>query len=465
MTHSSWRIQIVAVLAMIMLAGCGGASSTKDSPGTAASNPATANSPLPSPHQPEGESKSEPTGKAAPPGKAETKVPQRPSLANESTPTGAPPTPDSPDAAVMAVLLGIREKHPEAVWDFLPGSMQRHLNEAVREFGRSIDAEMWNRSMGLLKKIVQIFETKKEFIFENPHWKTAERIDAREFQAHWDDIVGLCSALVNSELSDVERLKKFDGRAFLASTGAKVIGSLEMLSKSVKNSPFGLLADVKVKLKSRNGEVAVITIEVPGQPPTDHEFALLEGKWCPRSWVESAPRLEALPPMIAGVLKSDLVAKRKEVFMQDLDLVEQGINDLLDAKTAKEFNDYVEQAVIPFLSQRIENLRPKPAASDVKATGGSSSTTPEGVTVVVKGMLDEKAADALSLKLAGLSDNTKLSVVIGPTIKGETTEFIVTPVADVQRFASRLEIGKVVAVDAAVRSVTVAIPSEKPGTP
>ena len=79
----------------------------------------------------------------------------------KSVPANPTPT-QSPDAAVVAVLDGMRANRPEALWDFLPASLQSSLNEAVREVGRSADAEVWNRAAELIKKIVTIFGHRRD---------------------------------------------------------------------------------------------------------------------------------------------------------------------------------------------------------------------------------------------------------------------------------------------------------------
>lgn len=368
--------------------------------------------------------------------------------------SAANPTPTKgPDAAVVAVLDGMRANRPEALWDFLPASLQANLNEAVREVGRSADAEVWNRAAELLKKIVTIFETKKEFILASPFWKTAEKVDPKQVAANWEHIVGLLGSIVNSEISDVERLKSFDGRKFLADSGGKFLTHLQALSSTLKSNPITDLKDVKVTLKSQEGERAVITIEAPGEPAVDHEFTIIEGKWCPKSWIESTPRLAELKDGIKQVLQSERVAKQKESILQELDQIETGIDELLTTKTAQEFNDLVAQRVIPYLLVRSAPFR------SPGETGAPSSPSVESgsVTVVVTPKLDDKKADELVETLAGLSDNAGQSVVFGPNARDEGLEFTVTPVGDPEAFSKKITFGSVVSVDKAKRTVTVTI--------
>jgi hypothetical protein len=45
--------------------------------------------------------------------------------------------PDTPDGAIRLVIAGMQEKRPEALWNFLPASYQKDLNDLVHHFARS----------------------------------------------------------------------------------------------------------------------------------------------------------------------------------------------------------------------------------------------------------------------------------------------------------------------------------------
>lgn len=408
-------------------------------------------------------------GSSAPPTNEPAASPPKPSAA----PTAAAPTLQkkfapapgdgdvksapsmSADAAVSSVIEGMRTNHPEALWDFLPPSMQGHLNEAVREIGRSADPELWNRFAELLKKAVSIFETKKDFILASPFWHAAEKIDVKQVSTHWPDIVGLMSSITNSDLSHVDRLKEFDGRRFLAEAGANFLMHLQAASATLKNNAIARLKDVKVTLKSESGDSAVVTIEVPGQPASDHEFTIIEGKWCPKAWVELIPQMSEWKSGVKAVLKSDEFVKRKESIMQELDQIETGIDQLLETKTAQEFNDLVAQRVIPYLLVRSAPFR-SPGASD-PSTPHHPDSDSGTATIIVPAKLDDKKSDELVTKLAAVSDNPAQSVVFGPNTTESGVEFTITPVGDVAAFAKRIDFGSVTKIDGDKRTVTVTV--------
>src|SRR5258708_4650419 len=59
--------------------------------------------------------------------------------------TGEEPAqiPETADAALRAVLNGLHENHPEALWDAMPASYQRDVNGLVHLFAGRMHPEAW----------------------------------------------------------------------------------------------------------------------------------------------------------------------------------------------------------------------------------------------------------------------------------------------------------------------------------
>jgi len=389
--------------------------------------------------------------KPAPAKEAQSHPPEAKPAAEPQPPvdTQPPRAPGNAAEAVLAVLAGIRENHPEALWDFLPGSMQSQLNDAVRQFGQSIDATIWQRTVAVLRKVVQVLKSKREFLQESSHWKNLGATNLGELESHWDDIVALCEAVLDSELADVDQLRTFNGRDFLAGTGAKVLARLKVMAGSDEESPYRQLENVRVTLKSETAQTAVVTIELPGQPPGDHEFALLEGKWCPKSWSDGSPQLAALQKAVAGALRPEALQARKEQILRELELVEQLADELLASRTPEEFDDLLARRVIPHFAARMQ------AAGPDKKNAVSAEHANDSVTVIVKGSLGSSRGRELMTELAARTDDARLSVVSGPNGTDGEWSFSLMPVTDVDAFAARCTFGRVVHVDAEARTVTL----------
>src|SRR5262245_6119412 len=53
------------------------------------------------------------------------------------------PIPETADAAVQAVLGGLRQNRPDVLWEALPASYQRDLSEIVHLFAARLNPEAW----------------------------------------------------------------------------------------------------------------------------------------------------------------------------------------------------------------------------------------------------------------------------------------------------------------------------------
>src|SRR5437762_3509180 len=128
---------------------------------------------------------------------------------------------DTADAAVLAVVEGLKQNHPEAFWDFLPASYQQDLNDLVHLFAEQMDADLWNESVGVLRKLARVLKSKKEFLV--PARTQSGQPAAGPSSAELATIGELIETLLASDLADLEKLKQADGRKFLESTGGKLL--------------------------------------------------------------------------------------------------------------------------------------------------------------------------------------------------------------------------------------------------
>ncbi|MFN0199420.1 MAG: hypothetical protein ACKVT0_21930, partial [Planctomycetaceae bacterium] len=135
------------------------------------------------------------------------------------------PVSDTPaetaDAAMMSMIEGIQNKKPDAVWKFMPPSYRSDLNGLVRDFAGKMDPEVWTKSFEVLQHAVKALEAKKELILSMSELENAP-LDAEQRAKGYDAVVNLLRTIVECELSDLEKMKEFDGEAFLAGTGSSV---------------------------------------------------------------------------------------------------------------------------------------------------------------------------------------------------------------------------------------------------
>jgi hypothetical protein len=362
---------------------------------------------------------------------------------------------DTADAAVQAVVEGLKQNHPEAFWDFLPASYQQDLNDLVHLFAERMDADLWNKSVGVLRKLAQVLKSKKDFL-------AAARAPTGQApggpsSAELATIGELLDTLLAGDLADLANLKKADGRKFLESTGGKLLGQLRAAGQDPFAGRLGLFSDLHFKLKETSADSATLTIEAPGEPANDREFVRVEGKWIPRDlrdeWIEnigeSKARLSMLSPENLAGLKPQL--------LELLSTIDGVLENLAAANSKSEFvasMAQAEQALAPFktLVAGFVQSGPDEPVEDEASPDSAPLEAGEIVTVVVKGALNDDAQDVLRDKLSAAVGEKALPYC-DLTGDDDSTTFKVGPASDVKVFAKRLDFLKVTSVDAKSRTI------------
>jgi hypothetical protein len=363
---------------------------------------------------------------------------------------------DAPDAAVLAVVEGLKANHPEAFWDFLPSGYQHDLNDLIHLFAERMDVELWNKSVGVLRKLAGVLKSKKDFFVALR--APAGTAPAGPSSAELETIGELLETALTSDLADLEKLKKADGRTFLATTGSKILALLHAAGQDPFAGRLGLFSDLHIKLKEISGDSATLTIEAPGEPDNDREFVRVEGKWIPRDlrdeWIEKIGESKAR----LSLLSPDNLAGLKPQLLELLSAVERALDRLAAVNSKTEFANAMaqaEQTLTPFkslIAGFVEPEREQPAESDDGPANNRPPEASEIVTVVVKGALTEDGQDVLRDKLsAAVGENTNAWCDL--TGDEDSTTFKVGPAGDTADYAKRLTFLKVTAVDPKSRTI------------
>jgi hypothetical protein len=362
---------------------------------------------------------------------------------------------DSPDVAVLAVLEGMRKNHPEALWDFLPETYEHDIDDLVHVFAQRMDRQLWARGIAVLRKLVDVLKTKREFL-----------------AADMSRVAELVDTLLSGDLADLERLKAFDGRRFLATTGALLVGQLHELGQDLG----GMLRIKKVTLMRIRGDTATVELKTANDPESqfgkladesgstitfEREFVRVEGKWIPKDladgWIEqigqTRARLSLLSPENLGEMKPQILSL--------LTAVEGVLDRLAAARNHDEFRAALGEADVQLAPFKLLVAAWLGGTSDADAMG-PAETQPEDsrgdepiefATVVVTGMLDDDAQDALRARLQALADDRN-QAECEFTGDDESTTFKVGPVGDIEEFAKRLTFLKVTSIDPKTRTIT-----------
>ena len=51
---------------------------------------------------------------------------------------------DGPESLITKPIQALEENNPKVIWDMLPASYQKDLNELLQSFANEMDAELWD---------------------------------------------------------------------------------------------------------------------------------------------------------------------------------------------------------------------------------------------------------------------------------------------------------------------------------
>jgi hypothetical protein len=268
----------------------------------------------------------------------------------------APPVgADTPDAAFRLMQEAVQGGNFRVVWDSLPASYQKDVNDVIRTFGQNMDAALWRSGTGVVKKAVAVCKQKKEFILGHPALSAAP-VGEEVISGNWDTVVALLDTIVNSELTDLEKLKTFDVEQFIAGTGTKISQQMVALTKALDgdgvrlDESFGEVAMVplqfagaKFSTVSVAGDTAVVRVEKSDGETEELEVVRVDGKWVPKSMADQwAEGIAAAKGFLSTELKTQL-QENKAAMMLPMTMVGGVLDQLLAATTQDEFNQVVDQ--------------------------------------------------------------------------------------------------------------------------
>jgi hypothetical protein len=267
----------------------------------------------------------------------------------------------SPDAEIRLLLDRLQSGDFRALWDSLPDSYQADVNEIVQTFGQNMDTEIWNAGRRVLGKLMKVLQGKKEWILGYPALQQAG-MDMAVVDKNWDAVVGLLDAIFQSDLTDLEKLKAFDGAAFMDGAGKKIIDQIMLLAKAMEEDvdpdrppipmefpgleiPSLDFANVQISTVSRDGDTAVLRFTRPDGETEDEEAVRIEGKWLPKAMVDQwAEGVESSKQFLAMVMPGQLKEAKPMLLspMSPVRIVEGVLDQLLAAEDQAAFNEVID---------------------------------------------------------------------------------------------------------------------------
>lgn len=270
------------------------------------------------------------------------------------------------DETVAWVMGGLAEGRPEVLWHALPASYQKDVTKLVHDAADEMDAEVWNRTFAVLNKLGRVMNEKREFILAHP-MVAGQLTNPDEADANWDAVVGMFDTIVQSDLSDLDKVRQLDVEQFLAKTGGKIMQRMAAASALTADDPWAAQAKAlraaKASVVSGSGDNVVVRFEMPGKPMKEEAYVRVEGKWVPKEMADGWQKEMAEAQQgIVGMSGKDSPEKKQQMMMQ-LAMAEGALDTILAADTADEFNASLGSVfglAMGAASQMTTNQQPQP---------------------------------------------------------------------------------------------------------
>lgn len=192
----------------------------------------------------------------------------------------------SAESSVKAILAGMEDGRPVVAWEALPESYQADVNKLVQLFATNMDAGAWSQIMGLIGNVHQTLDSKQEFLLNYPAILNSE--NPAVAQATVKHSTTVLKTLLDS-VQDLEKLKSFDGKTFMESSGKDIAAQIMSLQNMVKETP-GMMVQVsgiKVETLESTSTTAKLKLTSPdGKDEQVIEMVQKDGKWLPKEMVD-----------------------------------------------------------------------------------------------------------------------------------------------------------------------------------
>jgi hypothetical protein len=366
-----------------------------------------------------------------------------------------PDVPQTPDAAIKAMVDGLKASQPVVVWDMLPDQAQSSVNSSLGGAVAAIDAEVWDSTVANLKKLLTLLETKKQFILDSPMWKMGQLPKRDVVKAAYDPAVTLLKTIVDSELVDRQKMSHFDGHALLTGTGAKVMADLRALTKTFKPDPLAFFDTANVTVKKTGDRSAKVTVVglLPNSKPIDFTIGIVDGRW-------GSAQLGLAANFGAGLVGAQCERFRpyqlvewKGDYMKDMDRLGKFLDQLQAAKTSDDFQRTLFNEGLPLLAKESGRFRAKrPERTPIQNLSWDRKA--DTALVIVKGYhtFDEPTYHELTNNLRAIAPDT----FRGPIELEGSTLFFVGPIDGAfDRVLKAAEGSKIAAKDKLRDTVTI----------
>jgi hypothetical protein len=207
--------------------------------------------------------------------------------------TAAGPTiPDTADGTIKAVAMQLADNHPEIIWEALPPSYRADINELTTTFAEKMDPELYDRTMAVMNRAVQVLQEKQDIILESETMAMTPGDAEKKAQAVGSGLA-MAQTVLDSEIMTLQGLGALDWQNFLATTGASLMQQASAIETEEGKTAMDDLRGIQVETIETSAETAKLRITVGDEEPEEVEMVRVEERWVPAEMAEEWPEMMA----------------------------------------------------------------------------------------------------------------------------------------------------------------------------
>jgi hypothetical protein len=251
-----------------------------------------------------------------------------------ATARGAEPAEDvAPDVAFNEINALICKPDLGTAWNRMPPSYRRDLDLVKDAFVTQVDPQVWDRTMAVAGKLARVGKAKKDLLLGTTTFRALPPSERELVEIAYDFVFDALERMTSSKLKTYDGLRGTSLKDIVVPFWNASFLSLVEVSKKLElklEDFIGITAKtegIKYTLVKREGDTAVIRIEVPGEPSTEEAAMKVEGYWVysrtAKTWGETMDKVRD------GIALMGEARQRKIQYMEFLAVTDTALDRLL----------------------------------------------------------------------------------------------------------------------------------------
>jgi hypothetical protein len=259
-----------------------------------------------------------------------------------------PVIPDSPDGTVLAISRSLSENHPEILWAALPESYRQDINEITRSFAEKMDPALYNRSIAILRRAIQVLDDRKDIILASQTFQSTG-VDPVKVSQGLSSAVVVSEILLGSQIATLDGLATVEWEQFLGSTGAQLLVAVAAIEVEDGGNPMDAFDSLKVETIESSGDSSTLRISSEGHEPEDVKMARVEGRWIPAEMADGWSKGVTEAREGLAEITPETLAAQKTQAMMFFGMADGLIEQIALMQTPEEFDAAIGPMLQPFL--------------------------------------------------------------------------------------------------------------------